>query len=268
MIQLVNVKKKLAGREILKGVNIHIRKGETMVILGGSGTGKSVSLKHIMGLFDPDEGEVFIDGESMSYVSAKQKTRLRSRMGVLFQSGALINWLSVYDNVALPMREHRMASHKEIDRIVTEKLEWLGLWPARNLLPGDISGGMKKRVGLARALTTNPEILMYDEPTSGLDPVMSQVINELVVQMQRELKVTQVVVTHDMSSAYYIADRITFLYQGKVEFVGTPDEIRNSDDQIVQQFIHGRTQGPMILDAGDPTQRKSKMNIQENGETP
>ncbi len=258
MIQLKGVTKKFGEREILRGVDIHVRRGETMVILGGSGTGKSVSMKHIMGLFDPDDGEVLIDGEPMSYVSRKQKTMLRSRMGVLFQSGALINWLSVYDNVALPLREHRLVPGDQVDAIVTEKLEWLGLWPAKDLLPSNISGGMKKRVGLARALTTNPEILMYDEPTSGLDPVMSQVINELVVRMQKELDVTQIVVTHDMSSAYYIADRITFLYQGLVEFVGTPDEIKGTDNEIVQQFINGRTDGPMIIDAGDPTTKKGR----------
>jgi phospholipid/cholesterol/gamma-HCH transport system ATP-binding protein len=250
---MVNVKKKFGERSILNGVNIHVRKGETMVILGGSGTGKSVSIRHIVGLLEPDEGDILIDGESISYCGNRTRSKLRSRMGVLFQSGALINWLSVYDNVALPLRELRLEKESEIDRIVTEKLTWLGLWPARNLLPSNISGGMKKRVGLARALTTHPEILLYDEPTSGLDPVMSQVINELVVRLQKELKVTQVVVTHDMSSAYYIADRITFLYQGMVEFVGTPEEIKNTKNPIVQQFIDGKTSGPMKIDAGDPT---------------
>lgn len=264
MIEMIGVKKRFGDREILRGVDIHVKKGETMVILGGSGTGKSVSIRHIVGLLQPDEGDVLIDGQSMSYCSYKQKEKLRARMGVLFQSGALINWLSVFENVALPLREHRLKKSHEIDEIVEEKLRWLGLWPARNLLPGSISGGMKKRVGLARALTTNPEILLYDEPTSGLDPVMSQVINELVRRLQKELGVTQVVVTHDMSSAYYIADRITFLYQGQVLFVGSPDEIRDSDNQIVQQFIHGRTQGPMVVDAEDPTAKKKKGAQGEN----
>ncbi len=260
MIRMVNVKKSFGARAILKGVDIHVRRGETMVILGGSGTGKSVSIRHIVGLLTPDEGEVYVNGESISHCSEAQKKRLRSRMGLLFQSGALINWLTVFDNVALPLRELRLAKEEEIERIVTEKLQWLNLMPARDLLPGDISGGMKKRVGLARALTTNPEILLYDEPTSGLDPVMSQVINELVRRLQKELDVTQVVVTHDMSSAYYIADRITFLYQGEVEFVGTPDELRTSDNKIVQQFIQGSTSGPMVLDPDDPGQRNQQEN--------
>ncbi len=170
-------------------------------------------------------------------------------MGVLFQSGALINWLTVFDNVALPLREHRLKPEKEIQKIVLEKLEWLGLLSAKDLLPDNISGGMKKRVGIARALTTNPEILLYDEPTSGLDPVMSQVINELIRKLQHELGVTQIVVTHDMNSAYYIADRITFLYKGKVEMIGTPEEIKNSDNPLVQQFIQGKTEGPLEIDA-------------------
>ena len=248
MIRMVNLHKKFGKREILRGVDIHVREGETMVLLGGSGTGKSVSLRHIVGLLKPDTGDVLIDGKSILSCSHKERQALRSRMGVLFQSGALINWLSVYDNVALPLRELRLAGEKSIDQTVKEKLRWLGLLPAMHLLPANISGGMKKRVGIARALTRNPESLLYDEPTSGLDPVMSQVINELVRRLQKELKVTQVVVTHDMSSAYFIADRITFLFQGRVEMVGTPEEIRNSENPVVQQFIQGQTNGPIQMD--------------------
>lgn len=256
IILIDNVTKSFGDKTILNGVTINIRRGETMVIVGQSGTGKSVTLKHIMGLLTPDSGAVYIDGERMDTAGDKKKADLRSRMGVLFQSGALINWLTVFDNVALPLREHRIMPEKEIQQVVSEKLEWLGLTKAKDLLPGSISGGMKKRVGLARAITTQPELLMYDEPTSGLDPVMSQVINELVVKMQKELQVTQLVVTHDMSSAYYIADRITFLYQGKVEFVGSPNDVKTTKNQIVRQFVEGKTSGPMIVDAGDPTARR------------
>ncbi|MBI39484.1 MAG: ABC transporter ATP-binding protein [Leptospiraceae bacterium] len=256
VIEMKGIHKAFGEREILKGVDIQVRRGEVMVLLGGSGTGKSVSIRHIIGLLKPDQGDVLIDGESMVHASKNRMEKLRGRMGVLFQSGALINWLSVYDNVALPLREHRLVKEEDIDSIVKEKLKYMGLMPAMNLLPSNISGGMKKRAGIARALTTNPEILLYDEPTSGLDPVLSQVFNELVRKVQRELNVTQVVVTHDMASAYYIADRITFLYQGQVEMVGTPDEIRNTDNPVVQQFIQGKTKGPLILDAGDPTTRK------------
>lgn len=255
MIQMKKVAKAFGRRSILRGVDITVRQGESMVILGGSGTGKSVSLRHIIGLLEPDEGQVLIDGIAMSGASKRTRQTLRSRMGVLFQSGALINWLTVYENIALPLRELKEMDNKEIDRVVMEKLEWLGLLPARHLLPANISGGMKKRVGLARALTCNPEIILYDEPTSGLDPVMSQVINELQRRLQRELGVTQVTVTHDMNAAYYIADRITFLYHGKVEFVGTPEQLRNCESGVVQQFIHGRSTGP-IVDPSDPGSKK------------
>jgi|YNPMSStandDraft_2_1061718.scaffolds.fasta_scaffold13591_3 phospholipid/cholesterol/gamma-HCH transport system ATP-binding protein len=249
VIEIIDLHKAFGNRPILRGINLEIKKGETMVLLGGSGTGKSVTIRHIIGLLKPDKGDIKVFGESVVYCSPKKLQEIRSRMGVLFQSGALINWLTVFDNVALPLREHRLKPEKEIQKIVLEKLEWLGLLPAKDLLPDNISGGMKKRVGIARALTTNPEILLYDEPTSGLDPVMSQVINELIRKLQHELGVTQIVVTHDMNSAYYIADRITFLYKGKVEMIGTPEEIKNSDNPLVQQFIQGKTEGPLEIDA-------------------
>ncbi|MCX7810560.1 MAG: ABC transporter ATP-binding protein [Leptospiraceae bacterium] len=249
VIEIIDLHKAFGNRPILRGINLEIKKGETMVLLGGSGTGKSVTIRHIIGLLKPDKGDIKVFGESVVYSSPKKLQEIRSRMGVLFQSGALINWLTVFDNVALPLREHRLKPEKEIQKIVLEKLEWLGLLPAKDLLPDNISGGMKKRVGIARALTTNPEILLYDEPTSGLDPVMSQVINELIRKLQHELGVTQIVVTHDMNSAYYIADRITFLYKGKVEMIGTPEEIKNSDNPLVQQFIQGKTEGPLEIDA-------------------
>jgi phospholipid/cholesterol/gamma-HCH transport system ATP-binding protein len=249
VIEIIDLQKAFGNRPILRGINLEIKKGETMVLLGGSGTGKSVTIRHIIGLLKPDKGDIKVFGESVVYSSPKKLQEIRSRMGVLFQSGALINWLTVFDNVALPLREHRLKPEKEIQKIVLEKLEWLGLLPAKDLLPDNISGGMKKRVGIARALTTNPEILLYDEPTSGLDPVMSQVINELIRKLQHELGVTQIVVTHDMNSAYYIADRITFLYKGKVEMIGTPEEIKNSDNPLVQQFIQGKTEGPLEIDA-------------------
>ncbi len=250
-VELKNIHKQFGVRKILRGVNIKVNKGETMVFLGGSGTGKSVSIRHVVGLLEPDIGNVFIDGEEMSFASEKKRKKLRANMGLLFQSGALINWLSVYENVALPLKELQLADENEIHTRVIEKLRWLDLIPAKDLFPANISGGMKKRVGLARSLITNPTLLMYDEPTSGLDPVMSQVINELVVRLKNELGVTQIVVTHDMNSAYYIADRITFLYKGQVLYVGSPDDIKNSDNPIIQQFITGKTEGPMQIDAQD-----------------
>ncbi|MCB1180253.1 MAG: ATP-binding cassette domain-containing protein, partial [Leptospiraceae bacterium] len=202
----------------------------------------------ITGLVKPDQGDCIIKGSSIAFSEEKEKKKIRASMGVLFQSGALINWLSVYENVALPLREHKISSGKELHDNVMEKLKWLDLVHAKDNLPGDISGGMKKRAGIARALTTNPEILLYDEPTSGLDPVMSNVFNELILRLQKELKVTSIVVTHDMQSAYMIADRITFIYEGEAIFCGTPTELQNADSSIIQQFIHGRTKGPMNLD--------------------
>ena len=196
----------------------------------------------------PDEGDCLLFGESISFSEEKVRRRLRARMGVLFQSGALINWLSVYENVALPLREHKISSGKVLHDNVMEKLSWLDLVHAKDNLPGDISGGMKKRAGIARALTTNPEVLLYDEPTSGLDPVMSNVFNELIIRLKKELQVTSVVVTHDMESAYKIADRITFLYEGKALFCGTVAELKSSPNALIQQFIHGKTEGPMNLD--------------------
>lgn len=256
VIELIDLHKKFGTRAILRGINLQVYRGETLVILGGSGTGKSVTIRHIIGLLKPDRGDIKVFGQSILNCDKKKLQEIRSRMGVLFQSGALINWMTIYDNVALPLKENRLKSKEEINKIVLEKLEWLGLLSAKDLLPDSISGGMKKRAGIARALTTNPEILLYDEPTSGLDPVMSQVINELIRKLQKELNVTQVIVTHDMNSAYYIADRIAFFYKGEVEFVGTPEEIKNSPNPLLQQFIHGRTEGPLEIDAGDPTKRK------------
>lgn len=251
IIEMINIHKTFGKRKILKGMNLSVKKGETMVILGPSGTGKSVTLKHITGLTRPDEGDCLVFGESISFSKQKVVEKLRARMGVLFQSGALINWLSVYENVALPLREHKLAKGKELDKIVTERLKWLDLLHAKDNLPGDISGGMKKRAGIARALTTNPEVLLYDEPTSGLDPVMSNVFNELILRLQKELHVTSVVVTHDMQSAYMIADRITFIYEGQAIFCGTSEELKISRSPIIQQFINGLTKGPMNLDHSD-----------------
>jgi phospholipid/cholesterol/gamma-HCH transport system ATP-binding protein len=248
MIELKNVYKKFDQMLVLDGIDFTIEKGETFVIIGLSGTGKTVTLKHIAGLLDPDAGEVIIDGIKMNEASEIVKSKLRSKMGVVFQSGALINWLSVGDNVALPLREHKKYPEKEIEKIVDEKLKLLHLDDAKEKMPADISGGMKKRAGLARVLVRNPEIILYDEPTSGLDPVMSSHINELIKKMHREFGVTSLVVTHDMESAYYIADRIAMIYNGKIVQCDTPDAIQNSSNPIVQQFIQGSLGGPIKVD--------------------
>ncbi|WP_039948047.1 ABC transporter ATP-binding protein [Leptospira fainei] len=247
-IEIVNMHKAFGSRKILKGMNLQVRKGETMVIVGPSGTGKSVTLKHITGLLDPDAGECRIFGERISGITEVERKRLRAKMGVLFQSGALINWMTVFDNVALPLREHKLFSETEIQRIVSEKLRLVDMTIAKDNYPNDISGGMKKRAGLARAIASNPEIILYDEPTSGLDPIMSNVINELIIRIRQETGAAQIVVTHDMSSAYMIADRISFFYGGQVLYTGTPDDVKASDNEFVRQFVTGSTKGPMILE--------------------
>jgi phospholipid/cholesterol/gamma-HCH transport system ATP-binding protein len=215
------------------------------VIIGLSGAGKTTILRHIAGFLDPDRGDVLVDDIKMNGAKSGVRTGLREKMGFLFQSGALINWLNVRENVALPLVEHKLGSMDEINSIVDEKLKLLQLGDAGDKMPSEISGGMKKRVGLARAIVRNPAIILYDEPTSGLDPVMSARINELILRMQEKLEVTSVVVTHDMESAYYIADRIAMLYNGKIIECGTPDEIRASKNPVVQQFIEGQITGPI-----------------------
>ena len=245
MIKLKNIYKKLGGKQILNGVNFFVNRGETYVIIGCSGTGKSVTLKNIIGLLSPDAGEVWVMDKNLSMIPHNHFYDLRKKMGVLFQSGALINWLNVGDNVALPLVEHERFSKAKIREIVKEKLSLVNLHDVEHLMPSSLSGGMKKRVGLARALVTSPEIILYDEPTSGLDPVMSNQINELILSLQKKFQVTSICVTHDMSSAYKIANKIGMLYQGKIIAEGSPEEIQESQNEIVQQFINGRTQGPL-----------------------
>jgi len=245
MIRLQNVRKRLGGEVVLDGVDLEVRRGETMVIIGRSGSGKSVTLKHLVGLLRADDGRVTVDGVDVGSLGRSGLFDLRRKFGVLFQSGALINWLSVHDNVALPLREHTRMSQDEIDAAVRQKLELLHLGGDAAKMPSDLSGGMKKRVGLARAVVQDPEIILYDEPTSGLDPVMASRINGLIVDVKQKLGVTSVVVTHDLASAYAVADRIAMLYGGRIVQVGTPDAIRNSDNPVVRQFVEGRTEGPM-----------------------
>ena len=246
MIEFNRVSKRFGNRGVLNDVSFSINKGETFVIIGLSGAGKTTILRHIAGFIDPDSGEVLIDDIKMNNSRYKVKAGLRKRMGFLFQSGALINWLSVRDNVGLSLSEHRAGSREEISRIVDEKLELLQLGDAGDKMPSEISGGMKKRAGLARAIVNNPDIILYDEPTSGLDPVMSSMISELIIEMQKKLGATSVVVTHDIESAYHIADKIAMLYNGEILECGTPDEIRRSTDRVVQQFINGEITGPII----------------------
>lgn len=242
MIRLENLCKELGGRNVLDGVNLHVRKGESLVIVGSSGTGKSVTLRHIIGLMQPDDGNVLVNGVDISTASRPERHRVLSRLGVLFQSGALINWMTVFDNVALPLYEHTTLSDKEIRDKVRDKLQLVNLEGADDKKPGEISGGMKKRVGLARAIVTDPDLLLYDEPTSGLDPVMSRMIDDLIVSLQERLGATSVIVTHDLHSAFTVGDRIAMLHEGKVAEISAPQDFVHSNHAFVQQFIHAQFQ--------------------------
>lgn len=244
-IQIERLARSFDGHSVLNGVDLDVEGGESIVVIGQSGCGKSVLLKHLVRLMDPDQGRILLDGIDISTLRGRQLTKLRSRIGMLFQSAALFDSLTVAENVGLGLKESRMYSKAEIDDIVAEKLEMVGLGSAADKLPADLSGGMRKRAGLARAIASSPELLLYDEPTTGLDPITADLINDLIVDLNQKLKVTSLAVTHDMVSAYKIADRIIMLYEGKVEFDGTPDEIRGSSNPVVRQFISGSATGPI-----------------------
>ncbi len=245
MIEIKGLHKHFGGNHVLRGVDLTIRDGETLVIIGRSGCGKSVLLKHITGLVDPDEGKVLVDGVDTQSLQTKEQDQFRLKLGMLFQNAALFDSLTVRENVGFSLFEHTKMSFTDIDAKVKEKLGLVGLKKIEDLMPSELSGGMKKRVGLARAICNDPKIILYDEPTTGLDPINSDVINELILRMQEKLHVTSIVVTHDMTSAYKVGNRIAMLYEGKIIGVGTPDEIKNTQNPIIRQFITGSAKGPI-----------------------
>lgn len=245
MIEIVDLHKSFGNKKVLDGVNLTINTGETLTIIGRSGEGKSVLLKHIIGLMKPDSGTIKIDGDDITMYNHSQMVNLRKRFGMLFQGSALFDSMTVDENVGLGLREHNIHPEGQIKRIVTERLAQVGLRDVEDIKPAELSGGMKKRVGLARAIAMDPEFVLYDEPTTGLDPIMADAINDLIIRMKRTLTITSIAVTHDMVSAYKISDRIAVLYKGKIIVTGTPDQIRSSDSEIVQQFITGRARGPI-----------------------
>jgi len=239
MIRLENVYKSFGSQKVLKGYSLHVREGETFVVLGRSGIGKSVTLKHIAGVLKPDSGKVIIAGEDITNSDKKSIYRIRRKVAYLFQSGALINWMTVGENVELPLKEHTKLSKKEIRKKAEEKLRHVEMLDAYDKMPADISGGMKKRAALARVLAQEPQIILYDEPTSGLDPVMTNNIGQLVRQVQRKFNVTSIMVSHDLENAYYVGDRIGIHHDGRIIFIGTPEEIQKTDHPVVKAFING-----------------------------
>ena len=245
VIQVQDVTKRFGTKTVLDKVRLEVVRGETLVILGGSGSGKSTLLRMMIGNEQADGGRILIDGQDLSAMNEKELTNYRNSIGVLFQSGALFNSMSVADNVALPMREHTDLAEQTIAIMVKIKLEQVGLREHADKMPAELSGGMKKRAGLARAVALDPKILFYDEPSAGLDPVTSAEIDQLIIDLNRKLGVTSVVVTHEMDSAFRIADRMVLLDRGKFIVSGTPDEMRNSTDPLVKQFVYGLTEGPL-----------------------
>jgi phospholipid/cholesterol/gamma-HCH transport system ATP-binding protein len=248
MIEIINVHKSFGTLQVLRGVNLKVEKGESMTVIGGSGSGKSVLLKHIIGLLFPDNGRVIIDGQVLNDLDEYELNEMRKKFGMLFQGAALFDSLTVWENVGFGLKQHTRLSDKEIRKITTEKLALVGLKDVEDKMPSELSGGMKKRVGLARAIAMDPAIILYDEPTTGLDPIMADAINDLIIDLRKKLGVTSVAITHDMHSAYKISDRIAMLYKGQILEVGTPDEIKATQDPVVHQFITGSAVGPITAE--------------------
>ena len=237
MIRLANVNKVYDGKYALRDINLTIKKGETLAVIGGSGSGKSTLLQLLVGLIRPDSGEIYIGGQEITHLSEKEMDKVRLNMGMVFQYSALFDSMTVGENVAFGLREHRKLPEVKIQRIIKEKLDLVGLHGVEKKLPSELSGGMKKRVGLARAIAFEPDIIFYDEPSSGLDPITTAKIDELIVDMQKKLGVTSVVVTHDMASACRIADRIAMVYEGDLIAVDTVDRFQQIEDERVQAFF-------------------------------
>ncbi|MDV2504373.1 MAG: ABC transporter ATP-binding protein [bacterium] len=244
-ITITDLHKSFGANHVLRGVDLAVEQGESLVVIGGSGSGKSVLIKHIIGLLKPDRGSIEVDGQEVTTMTERELKELRKRFGMLFQAAALFDSLTVGENVAFPLVEHTRARRSEIAERVRETLALVGLPDAEHLYPAELSGGMKKRVGLARALVMEPEVILYDEPTTGLDPILADAINDLIVEMRERLAITSIAITHDMVSAYKIGHRLAMLYQGEIIFTGTPQECKNTDDPMVRQFITGSSVGPI-----------------------
>ncbi len=261
MIDVRHLRKSFGGRMVLEDVNFTVERGTVCVVMGGSGSGKSTILRHLIGAYKPDEGEIYLDGDEITRLSERQLEPMRRKFGMLFQGGALLNSLTVGENVALPIRHHTDLPDATIALMVKMKLELVGLRDAEHLKPSQISGGMQKRVSLARAIALDPKIVFYDEPSAGLDPVVTGVIDKLMVDLTRIMGITSLVVTHDMNSAFHIADKMIMLHRGRIVAQGTPDDIRNSSDPLVQQFITGAPDGPIPLRMSQKDYREDILDL-------
>lgn len=255
MIEIRDLHKSFGAQKVLRGLTLTVEPGETMVVLGRSGTGKSVLLKLIVGLLTPDRGQILVDGQNVNVMSYNQLEVLRKRIGMLFQMAALFDSMTVAENVSLGLREQRELTEEAIAEIVSEKLALVGLTGIESKKPAELSGGMRKRVGLARAVAMNPDYVLYDEPTTGLDPITARQINILIRELQSKLQVTSIVVTHDLHSAYYVGDRVCLLHEGRIFFLGTPEEMQDSHDPVVRQFARGEAEGPMTNTFPEPARR-------------
>ncbi len=247
MIQLVDIHKSFGKQKVLDGLNLTVEEGKTTVIIGRSGGGKSVLLKHIIGLIRPDRGQVLVDGEDITLLNDKDLNEVRKKFGMLFQEAALFDSMNVAENVAFPLREHTKMSNEEIMDIVRNRLNAVGLSDVEEKMPSELSGGMRKRVGLARALAMQPQIILFDEPTTGLDPVMTEAINQLIIETQRAFNLTCVVISHDIQSVFEIGHRVAMLYEGRIIEYGTPEEVRASRNPVMVQFLAGSIEGPIPI---------------------
>ena len=247
MIKADNVWKKFENQDVLKGLNLTVAKGEVFVIIGQSGCGKSVFLKLLTRLLEPDQGNIYVEGEDIINLNDKELRKLRMKFGFVFQNAALFDSLNVFENVSFGLTQHTDLSQDLISDRVSDCLKLVGLQGIEEKMPAELSGGMKKRIAIARAVVLNPQIILYDEPTTGLDPVVASSINHLIKKLKREVDATSIVVTHDMNSSYFVADRIGMLYEGKIIEVNNPEGIKNSSSPVVQQFINGNFEGPIKI---------------------
>ncbi|HZR78080.1 MAG TPA: ATP-binding cassette domain-containing protein [Chthoniobacterales bacterium] len=243
MIAVRGLEKRIGAQEILRGVDLEVGRGETLAIIGRSGGGKSVLLKHLIGLMQPTAGEIWVEGQNITQMTERELAFVRQKVGILFQGSALFDSMTVAENIAFPLREAGERDPSVLRKRVSEMLEVMELQGQEEKMPVNLSGGMKKRVGLARSIVRQPSCILYDEPTSGLDPVVSDSINKLIRRLQERLGVTSIVVTHDMKNAFHVADKIAYLHDGRIYFHGTPEELRYSTDQLIQDFLLGRSEG-------------------------